>query len=131
MPSRSSQSVQVGRRKVELTNLTKVLFPDDQYTKAHLIQYYFNLAPTILAHAKGRPLSLVRFPDGIGGESFYQKNRPEWAPDWIQYATLGEEKKDYFIATEEASLVWLAAIALYRDSVWFDGMTKDIRPRCP
>jgi bifunctional non-homologous end joining protein LigD len=111
MPSRTSQFTQVGKRKIELSNLNKVLYPDDGIIKAQLIEYYYKIAPTILAHVKGRPLSLVRYPDGIGGESFYQKNRPGWAPDWLQHVTLGEEKKDYVIATEEASLVWLANLA--------------------
>jgi len=111
MPARTSQITQVGKRKVELSNLTKVLFPDDHIVKAQLIEYYLKIAPTILSHVKGRPLSLVRYPDGIGGESFFQKNRPDWAPDWIEHVTLGEEKKDYVIATEDASLVWLANLA--------------------
>src|SRR5882672_7966021 len=111
MPSRTSQIAQVGKRKIEVSNLTKLLYPDDHIIKAQLIEYYLKLAPTLLAHVKGRPLSLVRFPDGITGESFYQKNRPEWAPEWIEYVTLGEEKKDYVLATEEASLVWLANLA--------------------
>ena len=111
MPSRTSQITQVGKRKIDLSNLSKVLYPDDHITKAQLIEYYFRIAPTILAHLKGRPLSLVRYPDGISGESFFQKNRPGWAPDWIEHVTLGEEKKDYVIATEEASLVWLANLA--------------------
>lgn len=111
MPSRTSQIAQVGKRKIELSNLNKVLYPDDGIIKAQLIEYYFKIAPTILAQVKGRPLSLVRFPDGIGGESFYQKNRPDWAPAWLEYVTLGEEKKDYMLATEEASLVWLANLA--------------------
>src|SRR5215207_4694029 len=111
MPSRSAQVAQVGKRRIELSNLNKVLFPEDDMTKAQLIEYYFKIAPTILAQVKGRPLSLVRYPDGIGGESFYQKNRPDWAPDWLEHVTLGEEKKDYVIASEEASLVWLANLA--------------------
>src|SRR5262245_11478408 len=111
MPARNAQVAQVGKRKIELSNLTKVLFPDDHIVKAQLIEYYLKIAPTILAHVKGRPLSLVRYPDGIGGESFYQKNRPDWAPNWLEHVTLGEEKKDYPIATEEASLVWLANLA--------------------
>ncbi|HEX9652501.1 MAG TPA: non-homologous end-joining DNA ligase, partial [bacterium] len=108
---RTAQNVQIGKRKIELSNLEKVLFPDDHFLKAELIQYYLKIAPTILAHIKGRPLSLVRYPDGIYGEKFYQKNRPEWAPEWIEYVTLGEEAKDYILATEEASLVWLANLA--------------------
>src|SRR5262245_45225283 len=111
MPSRTSQIAQVGKRKIEISNLSKVLFPDDEIVKAELIEYYLKMAPTLLAHLKGRPLSLVRYPDGIGGESFFQKNRPAWAPEWIEHVTLGEEAKDYVIATEEASLVWLANLA--------------------
>lgn len=111
--ARTSQIAQVGKRKIELSNLNKVLYPDDPIVKAELIEYYLTIAPTILAHIKGRPLSLVRFPDGIDGEKFFQKNRPEWAPEWLEYVTLGEgnEKKDYIIATEPASLVWLANLA--------------------
>jgi DNA ligase D-like protein (predicted ligase)/DNA ligase D-like protein (predicted polymerase)/DNA ligase D-like protein (predicted 3'-phosphoesterase) len=111
MASRTTQNVQVGKRKVELSNLDKILFPTDQIVKAQLIEYYVKIAPTILAHLKGRPLSVVRFPDGLGGESFFQKDRPKWAPDWIDHVVLGEEKKDYIIATEEATLVWLANLA--------------------
>lgn len=109
--AKDSQIAKVGKRKIELSNLKKVLFPDDHIIKAEIIQYYLKIAPTILNHIKGRPLSLVRFPDGIYGEMFFQKNRPEWAPDWVEYETLGTEKKDYIIATEEATLVWLANLA--------------------
>lgn len=111
MPSRTAQMAQVGKRQIELSNLTKVLYPDDHIVKAQLIEYYLKIAPTILAHLKGRPLSLVRYPDGIEGESFFQKNRPTWAPGWLEYVRLGEDKKDYIIATEAASLVWLANLA--------------------
>jgi len=111
MPSRTSQIALVGKRTVELSNLQKVLYPDDHIIKAQLIEYYLKIAPTILAHVKGRPLSLVRYPDGIGGKSFFQKDRPDWAPDWVEHVILGEEKKDYVIATEEPSLVWLANLA--------------------
>src|SRR5262249_8752917 len=111
MPARTAQNAQVGKRTLELSNLTKVLYPDDHIVKAELIQYYVSIAPTILAHVKGRPLSLVRYPDGINGESFFQKNRPTWAPAWLEHVTLGEEKKDYVIATEDASLAWLANLA--------------------
>ncbi len=111
MPSRTSQITQVGKRRMEVSNLTKVLFPEDHIVKAQLLEYYLKLAPTILAHLKGRPLSLVRYPEGITGESFFQKNRPEWAPDWVEHVTLGEEKKNYVIATEDASLAWLANLA--------------------
>lgn len=111
MPSRTSQQVQVGRRQIELSNLNKVLFPEDNLTKAHLLDYYLKLVPTILAHIKGRPLSLLRFPEGVHETPFFQKNRPDWAPDWLEHVPLGEEKKDYVLATEAASLAWLANLA--------------------
>ncbi|MDZ4710855.1 MAG: non-homologous end-joining DNA ligase, partial [bacterium] len=110
--AKDSHIVQVGKRKLELSNLNKILYPDDGIVKAQVIEYYLKIAPTILNHIKGRPLSLVRFPNGIYGEKFYQKNRPDWAPDWIEYVALGsEETKDYILATEEAALVWLANLA--------------------
>ncbi|HAM52595.1 MAG TPA: hypothetical protein DCP92_18555 [Nitrospiraceae bacterium] len=109
---RTSQIVKVGKRRLELSNLKKDLFPGDNILKAELIEYYLKIAPTILAHIKGRPLTLVRYPDGINGERFFQKNKPEWAPQWIEHIVLGsaekDEKVDYVIASEEASLVWLA-----------------------
>ena len=111
MGSRTAQIAQLGKRQIELSNLTKVLYPEDHIVKAEVIQYYLKIAPTILAHLKGRPLSLVRYPDGIGGESFFQKNLPDWAPNWLEHVTLGEEKKNYVIATEDASLGWLANLA--------------------
>lgn len=110
--ARTSQVTKVGKRRIELSNLKKVLFPGDGVVKAELIEYYLTVAPTILAHVKGRPLTLVRYPDGITGETFYQKRRPQWAPEWIDYVSLGDEKKiDYMLLTEAASLVWLANLA--------------------
>jgi bifunctional non-homologous end joining protein LigD len=109
--AKKSQWVQVGKRKLEVSNLDKVLFPEDTILKAEVIEYYLKIAPTLLNHVKGRALTLIRFPDGITGESFYQKNRPEWAPDWLEFITLGKERKDYIVATEPASLVWLANLA--------------------
>lgn len=103
---------EVGKRTIELSNLNKVLYPDDGVVKAQIIEYYLKLAPTILNHIRGRALSLVRFPDGIYGEQFFQKHRPDWTPDWIDYKRLGQERlKEYIVAKEEATLVWLANLA--------------------
>src|SRR5512140_863779 len=100
--TRTSQAAQVGRRRIELSNLEKVLYPANRITKAELIKSYLEIGPTLLAHARGRPLSLVRYPDGIDGEKFFQKNRPEWAPEWLEHVVLGGdvkgEKVDYVIA---------------------------------
>jgi len=109
--ARTAQVVKVGKRKIEISNLEKILYPDEHVLKAEIIEYYLKVAPTILHHIKGRPLSLVRYPEGIDNERFFQKNRPDWAPDWVEYVKLGKEKKDYIMATEEATLVWLANLA--------------------
>lgn len=111
MAKKKTQWASVGKREIELSNLDKVLFPKDGIVKAQVIEYYLKIAPTLLNHVKGRSLTLVRYPDGISGESFYQKNRPDWAPDWIEFVTLGKEEKDYIVATEPALLVWLANLA--------------------
>lgn len=111
--ARTAQMVKVGKRTIELSNLKKVLFPENNIIKAELIEYYLKLAPTILAHIKGRPLSLVRYPNGVEGESFFQKNRPEWAPEWMDHARLGDKEKivNYMIVGDEASIVFLANLA--------------------
>lgn len=107
-----SQWVEVENRRLELSNLGKILFPDDNITKAEVIEYYLKMSRVILYHIKGRPLTLIRYPDGIDSQKFYQKNTPEWAPDWVESISLGsEEKKDYVLATEQASLIWLANLA--------------------
>jgi bifunctional non-homologous end joining protein LigD len=111
--AKKSIHVEVGRRTIELSNLEKVLYHDLSIVKAEVIQYYHQIAPVMLKHIKNRPLSLVRFPDGIGGEFFFQKNKPKWAPEWIESTFLGskEQKKEYILATEEASIVWLSNLA--------------------
>jgi bifunctional non-homologous end joining protein LigD len=111
MAKKNTQWAQVGKRSLEISNLEKLLFPEDQIVKAQVIEYYLKIAPTILTHIKGRALTLIRFPDGIHGENFYQKNRPEWAPDWIEFEKLGSVEKDYIVATEPALLVWIANLA--------------------
>lgn len=112
MAKRTATAVKSGKRRIELSNLDKVLYPADGIVKAEIIQYYVSVAPAFLRHAKGRPLSLVRFPDGVDGESFFQKSRPDYTPAWFEHARPGgPDDLDYLIASEEASLVWLANLA--------------------
>ena len=113
--AKTKQTTQVGKHKIDLTNLEKVLWPDDGFVKAELIQYYLTVAPTMIPHIKGRPLSFVRFPDGIYGENFFQKNRPRYSPDWLDHEKMGGgdddeggRKSDYLLATDDASMVWFA-----------------------
>ncbi len=106
------QLTQVGKRKIKLTNLNKVLFPESGIIKAELVSFYLQLAPTILRYIKRRPLSLIRYPDGIAAHQFFQKDKPDWAPDWVDSVPLGKtKKKHYILATEDASMVWLANLA--------------------
>ncbi len=108
--ARKAQFTQIGKHKLEISNLDKVLYPEAGIIKAEVIAYYLNIAPTLLRHIKGRPLTLVRYPDGVTGQSFFQKNKPDKSPPWIEDVKLGEgEKKiNYILATEEATLVWTA-----------------------
>jgi len=103
----------VGERKLKLTNLDKVLYPEANIIKAELIEYYAKLAVYMLPYIKGRPLSFVRYPDGIDKHKFFQKDRPSWTPEWIRSVLLSkaEGEKNYLIAEEDAALVWMANMA--------------------
>jgi bifunctional non-homologous end joining protein LigD len=101
--------LEIEGRTVKLTNLNKVLFPEDGYTKADLIRYYIELSPYLLPLIKDRPLTLKPFPDGIGGMHFYQKDKPRFAPGWIRTWTDPlEPDNDYVLANDTATLVWMA-----------------------
>lgn len=111
MPTRR-QNVEIGGRTLSLSNLDKVLWPEDGLTKADLVTYYTQVAPYLLPHLKDRPLVLTRFPDGIHGQSFYQKNTPDWAPNWLrrfhyQYPG-GDHPLDLLLVDDAAGLAWVA-----------------------
>jgi bifunctional non-homologous end joining protein LigD len=98
--------------EIELTNLEKVLFPDGT-TKSELIRYYLKIAPVMLPHLRGRPLSFQRFPDGIETEGFYQKQVPKSYPRWIERIPLGQKEiVDYASADSSADLVYFAQQAV-------------------
>ncbi len=101
--------VAVNGHEVKLTNLDKLIWPEG-LTKAHLVKYYREIAPYILPYLYNRPLVMKRYPDGVVGESFYQKECPEYAPDWIiRYPVEHSEKVvNYIICNDIATLVWLA-----------------------
>lgn len=97
---------------LRLTNLEKVLFPEDGYTKADLIRYYTEVSPYLLPVIHDRPLTLKLFPDGIAGAFFYQKDRPDftprWVRTWIDPSARREGGIDYILGNDLATLVWLA-----------------------
>lgn len=104
------QSVTVEGRELVLSNLDKILFPECGFTKGEVIGYYSAVAETILPHLKGRPLTLKRFPDGVAGEFFYERNAPSHTPDWVARFTAtrsgGEAVTDYIVCNDRATLLW-------------------------
>ena len=99
----------VDGREIRLTNLDKVLWPEDGYTKADLIRYYIDVAPYLVSWVRDRPLTLKPFPDGIYGTSFYQKDKPSFAPKWIaSWTDPLEPENDYVLCNDLPTLVWMA-----------------------
>ena len=101
--------------KVELTNLSKTLFPKLKITKAQVIEYYIKIAPKMLGHLAKRPLVLTRFPDGIDNEGFYEKDAPRGTPSWVKTVKIYSEtvKRDvnYVLCNDLDTLIWLANLA--------------------
>jgi bifunctional non-homologous end joining protein LigD len=115
MAERTTTEVEVEGRRLTLSNLEKVLYPEAGFTKAQLIDYYARIAPALLPHLRGRPLTMKRYPDGVEGELFYQKNCPEHRPPWVATARVWSEGNrrwmDYCMVQEVATLVWAANLA--------------------
>lgn len=107
--------VKVGNRTLKLTNLDKVMYPEVGFTKAQVIDYYTRIAPVLLPHLKDRPLTLKRYPDGVDGPFFYEKQCPKHRPDWVKTASIWTESRgrdvDYCLAQDLPTLVWAANLA--------------------
>lgn len=101
--------VTVGERTLSLSNLDKVLWPATGFTKGQLIGYYGAVAAVMVAHIESRPITLRRWPDGVEGQTFFQKNAPAHRPDWIATVELGGVH--YLRLDEPAALVWAANLA--------------------
>ncbi|MEA2254671.1 MAG: bifunctional non-ous end joining protein LigD [Solirubrobacteraceae bacterium] len=100
---------EVDGRTVRLSNLDKVLYPKAGFTKRDVIDYYARIAPVLLPHLEDRALTLKRYPNGVEGDFFYEKNAPSHRPDWVRTARVGGI--DYVVVDGEATLVWLANLA--------------------
>jgi bifunctional non-homologous end joining protein LigD len=122
--------LEAGGRAVEVSSPDKVLFPEDGITKADLADYYARIAETMLPHLKGRPISMLRYPDGIEGESFFQKDVPDYFPDWIRRAKVEKEggTLEMMIAEGPAALVYLAGQACITPHVWLSRIDRPQRP---
>ncbi|MEO1482193.1 MAG: DNA ligase D [Myxococcota bacterium] len=107
---------------VTITNATKMFWPDEGYTKGDLIEYYRAIAPWLLPHLEDRPVVLTRYPDGIAGKSFFQKDAPDWTPDWMRRVRMwsehAEREIDYFVVDSVEALVYLANSAAIPLHVW-------------
>ncbi|HMH44124.1 MAG TPA: non-homologous end-joining DNA ligase [Pyrinomonadaceae bacterium] len=102
-------------KKLAVSNLKKVLYPKAGFTKGQVIDYYIRIAPVLLPHLKDRPLTMKRYPDGVEGEFFYEKNCPSHRPNWVQTAKVWSEGNQrimhYCLANDLPTLVWAANLA--------------------
>src|SRR5215211_2230090 len=106
-------TVEVEGRQLSLSNLDKVLYPDTGFTKGQVIDYYRRVAPALLPHLRGRPLTLKRYPNGVDGDYFYEKQWPSPRPAWVATAAILMRRKpiDFCLADALPTLVWLANLA--------------------
>ncbi|GAA0606270.1 non-homologous end-joining DNA ligase [Sporichthya brevicatena] len=111
-------AVEVEGRRLQLSNLDKVLYPATGFTKGEVIDYYSRIAPVLLPHLAGRAATRVRFPDGVDGNSFFEKNAPKATPEWVRTVTLptpgssrGRETIDFVVVEDVPTLIWLANLA--------------------
>jgi len=115
MPQPRRIEVDVQGRTLSLSNLDKVLYPEAAFTKGHVIDYYTRIAPFVLPHLRGRALTLKRYPNGVEGQHFYEKNAPAHRPDWVRTATIPIRTDgrtiDFVLADDLPTLVWLANLA--------------------
>jgi bifunctional non-homologous end joining protein LigD len=105
--------VEVEGRRLRLSNLDKVLYPDVGFTKGQVIDYYTRVAPYVLPHLRGRALTLKRYPNGVEGKFFYEKQKPSHAPDWVESEQIeaGGRTIDFVLCNDVPTLVWLANLA--------------------
>jgi len=111
----SDQNVEVGGRLLKLTNLDKVLYPKAGFTKGQVIDYYARIAPVLVPHLDGKPLTLKRYPNGVDEQFFFEKNATKHRPDWVKTAPVWSEGNNrnvnYILANDLATLIWVANLA--------------------
>ncbi|SEL87953.1 bifunctional non-homologous end joining protein LigD [Blastococcus sp. DSM 46786] len=116
--SPAKQLVEIAGRRLAVSNLEKVLFPEVGFTKAQVIDYYVRIAPVLLPHVAGRPVTFTRWPDGVEGQAFFEKNSARHAPDWVRRVRLpspgssrGRETLDMVLLADVPDLAWAANLA--------------------
>jgi bifunctional non-homologous end joining protein LigD len=134
---RREQPVEKTEGRVKLSNLDKVFWPDEGITKGDLLDYYRAVAPVILPHLRGRPFTMRRYPDGIDGKAFFQKDAPTHMPEWIprfrvQVSTREKSRERKWIeaplVNDEDALLWAANMACIDMNVWYSRVDKPDRP---
>jgi len=132
MPQPKRVEVDVLGRTLSLSNLDKVLYPAAGFTEGHVIDYYTRIAPFVLPHLAGRALTLKRYPNGVEGGHFYEKNAPGHRPEWVRTATIPIRSDgrtiDFVLADDLPTLVWLANLA---DLELHTSLAKASDPRAP
>jgi len=109
----ATTEVKVGGKTLRLSNLDKVLYPEAGFTKGQVIDYYTRVAPALLPHLKNRPLTLKRYPNGVEGKFFYEKQSPSHRPDWVKTVPVPARGRtiDFTLANDLPTMVWLANLA--------------------
>jgi bifunctional non-homologous end joining protein LigD len=133
----ASNVVRKGKRTLELSNLDKVFWPDGQITKGDLIEYYREVAPVLIPHLRNRPFTMRRYPDGVTGKAFFQKDAPTHMPDWIPtFRALVStrdrppQKKwvDFPLVNDELALLWMVNMGCIDMNTWYSRTDKPDRP---
>jgi bifunctional non-homologous end joining protein LigD len=110
-----AQQVEVDGRELSITNLDKVMHPSTGFTKGEVIDYYARIAPTIIPHLRGRPLTLKRYPEGAEAGHFFEKRCPKHRPEWVATASIWSEREDgeieFCVCNDKPTLVWMAQLA--------------------
>lgn len=110
------RSLKVNGRRVPVSNLDKILYPGKKFTKAAVIDFYVRISRYLLPHLRDRPITLLRFPDGVFGESFYEKDAPAFTPAWVKTVPVPRRETPgpdirYIVVNDQATLVWVANLA--------------------
>jgi bifunctional non-homologous end joining protein LigD len=115
MSKRTTSTLKVGTKTLDVSNLEKVLYPEAGFTKGEVIDYYIRIAPVLLPHLKDRPLTMKRYPNGVNAEFFYEKRCPSHRPPWVRTAHIwsegNDEFVDYCLVNDLPTLVWAANLA--------------------
>ena len=120
------------QRVVPFSNLEKVFWPEDGYTKGDLIEYYRDVSEWLLPYVQDRPVVMTRYPDGIDGKSFFQKDAPQWVPDWVRtekvWSPDSEKETNYFIGDEVETILYIANLGSIPLHVWSSRLSALERP---